>query len=77
LFNGNTQTSLGYYTIKCNPQTGKKLKIQLAATSQVKGNDTGVEVNGKKLDDGVLRNDANAKGTLSIIEVEVYEKIDR
>jgi len=77
LFNGSTQTSLGYYTIKCTPQTGKKLKIQLTATSQTRGNDTGVEVNGKKLDDGVSRNDANAKGTLSIIEVEIYEKIDK
>ena len=33
-----------------------------------------VEVSGKKLDDGVARDDKNAKGTLSIIEVEVYEK---
>jgi beta-galactosidase len=75
LFNGSTQTSLGYYTIKCIPQTGKKLKIQLSGNSQNKGNDAGVEVNGKKLDDGVSRNDANAKGTLSIIEVEVYEAL--
>jgi hypothetical protein len=74
IFNGNTQTSLGYYTIKCNPATGKKLKIELAAASQNKNSDAGVEVNGKKLDDGVARNDANAKGTLSIIEVEVYAK---
>jgi hypothetical protein len=75
LFNGITQTSLGYYTIKCNPQTGKKLKIQLSGASQNKGNDAGVEVNGKKLDDGVVHDDSKAKGTLSIIEVEVYEKL--
>ena len=36
---------------------------------------TGVEVNGKKLDDGVARDDANAKGTLSIIEAEMYESL--
>ena len=30
---------------------------------------------GKKLDDGVARDDANAKGTLSIIEVEIYETV--
>jgi hypothetical protein len=30
---------------------------------------------GKKLDDGVARNDANVKGTLSIIEGKVYEKV--
>ena len=75
LFKGSTQTSLGYYTIKCTPQQGKKLRIQLADVSQSKASDAGVEVNGKKLDDGVARNDANAKGTLSIIEVEVYEAV--
>lgn len=74
LFNGFTKTSLGYYTIPCTPQTGKKLRIQLAAASQTQQTNTGVEVNGKKLDDGVARNDANAKGTLSIIEVEFYER---
>jgi hypothetical protein len=75
IFNGNTQTSLGYHTIKCNPLKGKKLRIQLSGVSQNKNTDAGVEVNGKKLDDGVARNDANAKGTLSIIEVELYEKL--
>ncbi len=75
IFNGNTKTSLGYHTIQCKPQTGKKLRIQLSDVSQNKNADAGVEVNGKKLDDGVARNDANAKGTLSIIEVEVYEKL--
>jgi len=36
-----------------------------------------VEVSGKKLDDGVARNDIKAKGTLSIIEVEIYETVKR
>jgi hypothetical protein len=75
IFNGNTKTSLGYHTIQCNPATGKKLRIQLADVSQNKNADAAVEVNGKKLDDGVKRNDANAKGTLSVIELEVYEGI--
>ncbi len=74
-FNGSTQTSLGYYTIKCKPQSGKKVRIQLTSLSQDKGNDNVVEVSGKKLDDGVTRDDANAKGTLSIIEAEIYEAI--
>lgn len=76
-FNGSTQTSLGYYTIKCKPQTGKKVRIQLSGVSQNKGNDKGVEVSGKKLDDGVARDDAKAKGTLSIIEVEIYEALKK
>ena len=40
-----------------------------------KKDDAGVEVSGKKLDDGVTMDDSKAKGTLSIIEVEVYEKL--
>ena len=43
--------------------------------SSQKGTNEGTEVNGKKLDDGVIRDDANAKGTLSIIEVEIYEAL--
>jgi beta-galactosidase len=72
VFNGSTQTTLGYYTIQCTPQKGKTVRIQLAGQSATKDNNAGVEVNGKKLDDGVARNDVNAKGTLSIIEAEVY-----
>ncbi|HVF80938.1 MAG TPA: hypothetical protein VM884_03350, partial [Flavisolibacter sp.] len=74
-FRGSTQTTLGYYTIKCNRQTGKKVRLQLAGISADGGANTEVEVSGKKLDDGVARDDAKAKGTLSIIEVEIYEAL--
>lgn len=74
-FNGSTETSLGYYTIKCNPQKGKRVRIQLTAGSSNKGTDVGVEVGGKKLDDGVARDNVKAKGTLSIIEAEIYESV--
>jgi hypothetical protein len=74
-FNGNTQTTLGYYTIRCKPQEGSKVKIQLKDASSIVNNDTGVEVNGKKLDDGVARDDAKSKGTLSILEIEFYEAL--
>jgi len=74
-FNGSTKTTLGYYTIYCKPQKGKKVRIQLNGAFANKGNDNGVEVNGKKLDDGVARDDAKAKGTLSIIEAEIYEAL--
>lgn len=76
-FNGRTQTTLGYYTIKLKPQTGKKVRIQLSGVSSDRGTNNEVEVNGKKLDDGVARDDANARGTLSIIEVEMYESLKR
>lgn len=74
LFKDSTQRSLGYYTALCKPQTGKKLRIQLLRPSTLVESKS-TEVAGQKLDDGVTRNDANARGTLSIIEVEVYEAI--
>lgn len=74
-FKGNTQTTLGYYTIQCKPQSGKKVRIQLATLSTLQGGEVMVEVNGKKLDDGVARDDAKAKGTLSVIEAEIYESL--
>jgi len=36
-----------------------------------------VEVSGKKLDDGVAFDDSKAKGTLSIIEAEIYERLKK
>ena len=74
IFNGATEKSLGYCTIICTPAKGKKVRIQLQQPSISIANN-GVEVNGKKLDDGVTRNDADAKGTLSIIEAEIYESL--
>jgi beta-galactosidase len=73
-FADTTVRSLGYFTAICKPQKGKKVRIQLATVSKDQGGNTMVEVSGKKLDDGVARDDKNAKGTFSIIEVEVYEK---
>jgi len=77
IFADTTTRSLGYFTAICKPQIGKKVRIQLATLSKDQVTDTMVEVSGKKLDDGVARNDAKAKGTLSIIEVEIYRKADR
>ena len=73
IFSGSTKPTLGYYTIVCKPHKGKKVRIQLAATSKDASGNIMAEVSGKKLDDGIARDDSNAKGTLSIIEAEVYE----
>ncbi|HVF96939.1 MAG TPA: DUF4982 domain-containing protein, partial [Flavisolibacter sp.] len=72
-FAGVTPLSLGYITLTCKPQKGSKIRIQLATISTDAGGAQMVEVSGKKLDDGVARDDSKAKGTLSIIEAEVYE----
>lgn len=72
-FQGTTERSLGYYTAVCKPVKGRKVKIQLTNFSKDEGNNYGKEVSGKKLGDGVGNANADAKGTLSIIEVEIYE----
>jgi len=75
VFNGITPKSLGYCTLICKPVKGKTVTIQLTNEASAKDDSSiGVEMGGKKLDDGVARNDANAKGTLSIIEAEIYTK---
>jgi hypothetical protein len=74
VFADTTQRSLGYFTAICKPQKGKKVRIELAQLTKDEAGNTMLEVGGKKLDDGVTRDDKNAKGTLSIIEVDVYEK---
>lgn len=74
IFADTTQRSLGYFTAICKPQKGKKVRIELIASSTDAAGNTTTEVNGKKLDDGVARDDKNAKGTFSIIEAELYEK---
>ncbi len=74
VFNDTTQRSLGYCTIICKPAVGSKVRIELFQSGKLSG-ETTTEVSGKKLDDGVTRNDANSKGRLSIIEVEIYESV--
>ncbi|UYQ91884.1 DUF4982 domain-containing protein [Chitinophaga horti] len=71
-FNGTTARSLGYVTLPCKPQKGRKVRIQLVGSTRAEAEAQMTEVTGKKLDDGVARNDAAAKGTLSIIEAEIY-----
>lgn len=75
-FNDTTKRSLGYFNAVCMPQRGKKVRIQLARASKDNGSQV-TEITGKKLDDGVARNDAGALGTLSIIEVEIYETVKK
>lgn len=72
VFKDTTTRNLGYFTARFAPVKGSTIKIELYATGEIKEVE-GTEVNGKKLDDGVARNDANAKGTFSIIEAEFYE----
>src|SRR5690606_4264873 len=75
IFDGNTKTTLGYYTLTLPRTRGKRVKVQLKGSSSVISENNEVEMGGKKLDDGVARDDSNAKGRLSIIELDIYKKL--
>jgi beta-galactosidase len=71
VFNGNTEQSLGYYTMKIPPSIGKIVTIELAgATASKDSFNSIVEVTGQKLEseDGTSK-----KGTLELVEIEFYE----
>ena len=75
VFNGDSKTSLGYFTATCKPTKGKTVTIELLGSGKEKENTVvGVEVNGKKLDDGIDRAETKLKGGLSIIEADIFEK---
>jgi hypothetical protein len=75
-FNGITEPTLGYYTIICTtPQKGKRVRVELTGPAITKEKSIGLEITGKKLDDGVKREVADGKGTLAIIEIELYEPV--
>src|SRR5690606_23517314 len=75
VYRDSTDRSLGYFTAKFKPTLGKSLKIELLDSKAEARDFFGmVEVTGKKLDDGVVRDDKNARGRISIVEVEIYER---
>jgi beta-galactosidase len=75
VFNASTTRSLGYTTLICTPKRGRKVRIQLVKDSKEVSNNEMAEVNGRKLEEGVGKDDANAKGSFSIIEAEIYEAV--
>lgn len=75
VYRDSTDRSLGYFTARFKPTLGKNLKIELLDSKAEARDFFGmVEVTGKKLDDGVVRDDKNARGRISIVEVEIYER---
>lgn len=74
-FDGNTVISLGYHTIQCRPQLGRKVRIQLADIVKDDQGNTMTEVSGKRSDEGIDRDDAKRRSVLSIIEAEIYESV--
>ncbi|BAV08855.1 beta-galactosidase [Filimonas lacunae] len=76
VFKGNTPRGLGYFTIEFAAYRGKKVRVELLSAADVKG-DKGTEMNGKKLGDGVEREEQDGKARLSIIEAELYGPLNQ
>ena len=74
VFNGLTDRSLGYVVVKCKPTVGSKVSVYLVDNSLSDSKPQMVEMNGKNLDDGNSPT-LNAKGSLAIIEVEIYKSL--
>ncbi|MFC5284501.1 glycoside hydrolase family 2 protein [Pedobacter alpinus] len=74
VFNGLTDRSLGYVLVKCKPMVGSKVSIYLVDDSLADNKPQMVEMNGKNLDDGNSPA-LNAKGSLAIIEAEIYKSL--
>ncbi|TXK44301.1 glycoside hydrolase family 2 protein [Pontibacter qinzhouensis] len=73
VFRGNTERSLGYFTAKFAPATGKKLTVRLI-DANIDGDTFGfVEITGIKEPAG---ESTTEKGSLGITEIEVYEKAE-
>lgn len=70
VFNGQTETSLGYVTLPLKPQRGSNVRVELAGEAQEKDDIQLIEVaNQKNTDTGANR---TPKGVLSIVEIEFY-----
>jgi beta-galactosidase len=70
VWKGDTEQTLGYYTIRFEPTKGKTLKIELTGAGQSKDGFDIVEVTGQKDQSAAAK---DSKGTLSIVEAEIYE----
>jgi hypothetical protein len=74
VFKGNTPQSLGYITILFEPVTGSNMTVQLVGAT-VTGDAFNIsEVAGQKDSSGAVNQSSGAKGSLGIVELEVYEK---
>ncbi len=75
VFEGSTPKGLGYVTLPCKPTEGKSVTVQLMTANSGKDDSgIGVEMGGKKLDDGI--SEAGGKGSLVIIEAEIYQRLN-
>jgi hypothetical protein len=72
VFLGATPRSLGYVTIPLKPTIGRTVTIQLIGESRERDDFDMTEVMGMKLAAGTGGDNSDGRGTLRIVEVELY-----
>jgi beta-galactosidase len=75
IFDGNTETTLGYFTIPCKQERGKIIRIALKDPIVRKEETIMKELNGQQLTDGTKTVNTDAQGKLSIIEVSFLQHL--
>ena len=75
VYKGETKQNLGYYTIKFDPVTGKKVTLLMTGAGQNKDGFGLVEVTGKVDQAEHADKGKNAKGRLKIVEIEIYSPV--
>ncbi len=73
VFKGPSERNLGYYMLSFPPVTGKSLTVELIGTNRDRDAFNIVEITGERDRAGAAGNDRAARGTLNIVEIEVYQ----
>lgn len=74
VFKGDSERNLGYYMVSFPPATGKSVTVELIGANRDRDAFNIVEITGQKDEAGTVSNDRAARGTLSIVEAEVYRR---
>lgn len=74
VYQNNTPKSLGYVTLPLEPVMGNSMKIELIDTPRDRDAFTIHEITGKKDAAGTVIEGEKVKESLSIVEIEIYEK---
>lgn len=75
VFSGNTEKTLGYVTISFKATKGKRLRIELTGTHSDKDAFSFEELDPTKQAAEIAKREKEGKGMLSIVEIEIYEKV--
>jgi hypothetical protein len=78
VYRGETARNLGYVTIPFEPTAGKSLTVALQGVGREEDAYNIVELNGQRDQAGDNRGNRSRRqnNNLSVVEIEIYEKVD-